>query len=224
MIQSLQKQSSRGSHLWIVVGLIILYGIYLGSLAYYPDITSPAQPVQMTQPQMTQPVQTAAMTDFQTSIEPTQFFTADALGVVRAMDLNNVYIPPKTIIMWTGTQIPVGWKECNGQYGTPDLRGRFPLAFNSADKSIANGMGKTGGEATTALSIDQIPRHNHPGGTTDGGGWGTGTKDRVAGTDSGANNSGSHTHTFTTDPTPAGNNDRHNNMPKYYVVKFLIKN
>lgn len=29
------------------------------------------------------------------------------------------------IVAWTGSNIPAGWALCNGQNGTPDLRGRF---------------------------------------------------------------------------------------------------
>jgi|688.fasta_scaffold69237_3 hypothetical protein len=219
MIPSLQNIHQK-KQIWVITGIVLLYGIYIYSYMYksIPKSTLPHLPEPS---QLSQPTIARATDSSSTVFTPTQFFTADTLGVVRTMDINNMFIPPKTIIMWTGSQIPTGWKECNGQEGTPDLRGRFPLAYNSASTSIANTVGKLGGEATVSLQLDQIPRHNHPGGTTSEGGWGTGTKDRVAGTDSGANNSGSHSHTFTT--LPAGGDQSHNNMPRYYVVKFLMK-
>ncbi len=40
-------------------------------------------------------------------------------------------IPRGTIVAWTGATPPAGWVLCNGQNGTPDLRGRFIRMFSS---------------------------------------------------------------------------------------------
>lgn len=39
-------------------------------------------------------------------------------------------IPQGTIVMWSGIvgDVPAGWYQCNGNFGTPDLRNRFILA------------------------------------------------------------------------------------------------
>ena len=38
---------------------------------------------------------------------------------------STVLIPPGTIVMWTGEQLPPGWVLCNGENNTPNLINRF---------------------------------------------------------------------------------------------------
>jgi len=82
-------------------------------------------------------------------------------------------------------RIPSGWHLCDGsiltitsnvalfsllgnRYGgdgttnfaLPDLRGRVPLHYNPNDP-LLNQTGKTGGAESVALTVDQIPSHNH---------------------------------------------------------------
>lgn len=49
------------------------------------------------------------------------------------------------IILWYGiaANVPYGWKICNGQFGTPNLRDRTPVCAGSAYN-----VGDTGGSAT----------------------------------------------------------------------------
>ncbi|MDR0873366.1 MAG: hypothetical protein LBN27_07875 [Prevotellaceae bacterium] len=70
--------------------------------------------------------------------------------------------PAGVIVMWSGspTNIPEGWKLCNGQNGTPDLRGRFIVGYNPDDGDY-NAIGKNGGAKTVTLSEGQMPAHNH---------------------------------------------------------------
>ena len=39
-------------------------------------------------------------------------------------------VPKGSIIMWSGATAPDGWALCDGQNGTPDLRGRFVRMWN----------------------------------------------------------------------------------------------
>jgi microcystin-dependent protein len=162
-----------------------------------------------------------------TNYTPDKILFSDYSGNATFQAFDKYYIPPNTIVMWFNEVIPSGWAECNGQNGTPDLRGRFPLAFNNSQGATANSIGKTGGEERVILNDPKyIPSHTHTG-TTNGGGYGTDIWYRVTGNDSGANCSNcgqgfnSHSHTFTTNPT--GGNQSHENMPPYYVLKFIIK-
>ena len=66
------------------------------------------------------------------------------------------------IVIWNGSanRIPDGWALCDGSNGTPDLRGRFVVGYNPNDGDY-NAPGRTGGEKTITLTVDQIPSHNH---------------------------------------------------------------
>lgn len=65
-------------------------------------------------------------------------------------------VPSGGIIMWSGTDIPDGWALCDGENGTPDLRGRFVLGG-----SDTHTMGETGGEEEIILTAAQLPDHKH---------------------------------------------------------------
>jgi len=66
--------------------------------------------------------------------------------------------PAGGIIMWSGAlaDIPAGWALCDGTNGTPDLKDRFVLGAAAGEDP-----GATGGNHTYALSVNQLPSHNH---------------------------------------------------------------
>lgn len=76
----------------------------------------------------------------------------------RIADSIGMTVPPGGIIMWYGDEgeIPDGWALCNGEQGTPDLRGRFVLGAGSPYPSK-----DTGGHDLIRLSEDQLPKHDH---------------------------------------------------------------
>lgn len=65
-------------------------------------------------------------------------------------------IPTGTIVMWSGEVVPNGWAICDGQNGTPDLRGRFIIGANDTYK-----LETTGGSATHTITVDELPSHTH---------------------------------------------------------------
>jgi microcystin-dependent protein len=75
------------------------------------------------------------------------------------------------ILMWSGSiaSIPDGWKLCNGQNGTPDLRSRFVVGASTTGSVLDTGLtvkefsptGTKGGAETVALDTTQIPAHDH---------------------------------------------------------------
>ena len=120
-------------------------------------------------------------------------------------------IPRGLICMWFGSSsnIPSGWVLCNGSNNTPDLRDKFVLGAGK-DYSV----GATGGEKEVALTVAQMPRHNHTiylGYEFRGGSSGT-----LSYSPEGRNSATERTNT-----TSGG--ESHNNMPPYYALCFIMK-
>ena len=67
-------------------------------------------------------------------------------------------VPAGSIIPWYGNlaNIPDGFALCDGKNGTPDLRDRFLVGAGNTYK-----LGDIGGENRHALTIDELPAHNH---------------------------------------------------------------
>lgn len=177
-------------------------------------------------------------------------------GAVTATqdDLNKTAIVgnfcfPGMIVAWSGAigSIPAGWKICNG-IGTistgapvPDLRGKFlwgsdgttpnPIGFVSGTANI----NLSGTVSNTALTVAQMPAHNHIQGygrnqTTSVTRYGfveTGISTvedgfgfqsmSLAPLTSTTGQGEPHNHTFTVNAPLA-------NMPPFYTVAYLIKN
>ena len=77
---------------------------------------------------------------------------ADSLGTASTGT-----IPIGGIILWSGTiaTIPDGYKLCNGNNGTPNLRNQFILGAHSDNASVAYPNvppNNTGGSATVAVN------------------------------------------------------------------------
>lgn len=118
------------------------------------------------------------------------------------------YIPTGGIIMWSGTDVPDGWALCNGENGTPDLRGRFVLGA-----SDTHTMGSTGGSEEVTLTVRQLPPHIHDlekVSSLSGSNFGIRT----------GNNLGTIQYIET---GSAGNGEPHPNMPPYYTLAYIMK-
>jgi microcystin-dependent protein len=100
-----------------------------------------------------------------------------------------------TIMMWPLNWAPDGWNMCDGttlqiqQYAAlysligiayggdgvktfqlPDMRGRVPVGygFNPAINTAPYTLGKVGGTEAVALTMNEMPAHNHAGGSGSG--------------------------------------------------------
>lgn len=85
-----------------------------------------------------------------------------AAGTVTASSFSgNGIVPAGGIIMWSGdvNSIPAGWALCDGTQNTPNLRGRFIVGYSDLDGDYA--MGNTGGEKRHAITLEEMPSHNH---------------------------------------------------------------
>ena len=86
----------------------------------------------------------------------------------RVTTLENA-IASGIIVIWSGllTAIPTSWQLSDGTNGTPDLRSRFILGagstydVNTFGGSATHAHTITGTTDSTALTIDQMPYHNH---------------------------------------------------------------
>ena len=56
-------------------------------------------------------------------------------------------VPVGSILMWSGSvgSIPIGYALCDGQNGTPDLRGRFVLGADDGKSDSSYSVGTRGG-------------------------------------------------------------------------------
>lgn len=139
----------------------------------------------------------------------------DALGQLLSIEpaTQGDGVPLGVIVMWSGSAetIPSGWSLCDGQNGTPDLRGRFVLG-ESDDHTI----GEIGGSEEVTLTIKQMPEHFHK--YTDN----VGTSRKYAsGTLNLFDNSNPSKDGYNTNPT--GGSEPHPNMPPYYVLAYIMK-
>lgn len=152
------------------------------------------------------------------------------------LDLASRILPPNTNPqLYSGAiaNIPTGWQLCDGTNGTPDLRGRFIVGYHPTDTDY-NAIGKTGGEKTHTLTVNEMPNHNHGGFTSHAGShthtmtFQSGGSSGGGGTDlqPGANNnetkttssSGNHNHTISGE----GGGAAHENRPPYYTLAYII--
>lgn len=95
---------------------------------------------------------------------------ADTVDGQHATDLIGDALPVGVVIAWPESDgdVPPGWKICNGQSDTPDMRGLFVI---SEGPGLARGA--TGGVASVtpagtvtiashAVTVAQMPNHRHP--------------------------------------------------------------
>lgn len=122
-------------------------------------------------------------------------------------------LPKGIICAWSGAQdaIPAGWVLCDGDNGTPDLRGRFVLG--AGDKYKVNDKG---GEETHKLTVSEMPSHTHnmpPFKTSN-------TNPYIGQYQTKEGGTGGPTYWET---GSTGGNDAHNNMPPYWALCWIMK-
>lgn len=126
-------------------------------------------------------------------------------------------LPSGCILIYKGAvdAIPNGFKLCNGENGTPDLRDKFVLG---AGNKYA--VGSTGGTEEEKLETTHLPKHKHAvpftaiGSNAYGGGSSVGGRSYDSGSQPAFSNS------LTSE---AGGDQPHNNMPPYFALAYIMK-
>jgi microcystin-dependent protein len=129
-----------------------------------------------------------------------------------------------------GTQLD-GWALCNGNNGTPNLKGRFIAGYDPLDADY-NAIGNLGGSKTVSLINTQLPPHTHllsPDIRLEGSFDGTGTARRflTLANDSLSGAIGEFP-PGNTHPSEDGTADGlvggpHENRPSYYTLAYIMK-
>lgn len=147
-------------------------------------------------------------------------------------------VPSGIIAMWSGDTAPSGWAICDGTNGTPDLRGRFVVGYDPAvadydqPGSLSEGdtlTGATGGLDSVALTIDEMPSHNHGNRVRASS---ANSKSAVGTYPAGRNFAASawrelrgttYTDVNTNEIEEAGGGASHENRPPFYVLAYIMK-
>ena len=128
-------------------------------------------------------------------------------GVIFAWDatIRDIYGTP------TGEyrSIPSGWQICNGENGTPNLKGKFLMGADSISDS-----GITGGKT----NIDISGEHMHSGTT----GVSRGPDHRIGCTGKcSGGRTAAHSHSY--DIGESGMHSHGSNLPPYYKINYICK-
>lgn len=146
--------------------------------------------------------------------------------------------PIGSIIAYGGTELPNNWLICDGAevsrtaykdlfdnigtaygegdgsttFNLPDMRGKVGVGLAPAD-TYFNTLGKTGGEKTHTLTINEMPKHNH---------------DISRRTDTGSyfnltSISSQNSQSYNVSTGDTGGNQPHNNLQPYSVINYIIK-
>tara|TARA_R110000796_G_scaffold101637_6_gene210369 strand:- start:4803 stop:5249 length:447 start_codon:yes stop_codon:yes gene_type:complete len=137
---------------------------------------------------------------------------ADSLGTASTGT-----IPIGGIILWSGSvgSIPDGWKLCDGNNSTPDLRNRFVVGTGNN-----YAVGSTGGADTVSLTTAQMPQHDHLVYGQDNDAVATGNaSDEVAN----VTNRNSSNAFFNRTTSLAGSGSAHENRPPYYALAYIMR-
>ena len=182
--------------------------------------------------------------------------------VTASQSAINTPIPSGIIVMWSGVTTPSGWNLCDGTNSTPDLRNRFVVAAGTTyplnttggtttsssagghthTEAAAGSHNHTGVVGDTALTIDQMPAHEHDlelKYTTVGGAgssrqyWTKSAVDTLLDgtvTDGTSSEGGglAHNHTIGTDGSHAHTinavgDHTHTTTPPYYALAYIMK-
>lgn len=127
-------------------------------------------------------------------------------------------------ILWSGNiaDIPTGYQLCDGTNGTPDLRKKFIVGYDSTAADY-NTIGKTGGEEKHTLTTDELPKLEGTFWTvTPTGDNGTGIISAQASGDAWIEGKSAPGWKHKIMKISFGNNQPHENRPPFYTLAYII--
>lgn len=155
--------------------------------------------------------------------------------------------PTGTVAAYAGAAAPEGWLLCDGRavsrstyaglfnvigtrYGVgdgsttfnlPDLRGRFVLGTGQGVGLTNRTLGSVGGEEAHALTLPEMPAHQHNSPTAANTSPGSYEVPPISG--GGINGFASYDYGGAAPTSSAGGNAPHNNMPPYLALNYIIR-
>jgi len=146
---------------------------------------------------------TGMVVPFAGASAPTGFLLCDGTAVSRA-----TYADLFAVVSTT-----YGVGDGSTTFNLPNLRGRVPVGFDSAQTEF-DALGETGGAKTHTLTVAQIPAHNHD--------YNGATLNTGSGFSSRYSSTGSTSATFTGTGNTGGG-EAHNNLQPYITLNYIIK-
>lgn len=124
-------------------------------------------------------------------------------------------VPSGGIMMNTndGGSIPPGFVLCDGNNGTPDLRGKYVKGASGTGDE-----GTTGGSNTITLSESEMPSHDHKIDISD-----INSDSDHSGRDNASAGGGQHQIDHSYGSGSAGGDGAHPNEPEYMELRYMMK-
>lgn len=140
-----------------------------------------------------------------TNTPATEFEVKGTIKSTKIADMYGELLPSGSIIMWYGDKetIPLSWKICDGEEGTPDLQDRFIVGAGQQYL-----RGDQGGKKEVTLTEAEMPKHQHQNLYVKGTGYPSLSRDEKD------LKNGSYT---------IGESQAHENRPPYYALYFIMK-
>ena len=134
-------------------------------------------------------------------------------------------LPIGSIILWADGTIPDGWKLCDGDNDTPDMRSRFARGATDSDDLLDSGGAET--HAHTNPNTGAIGNHTHTAANSTGPGS---AQASTATGGSGHPASGAHTHAVNLTTGSDGGHSHTvgdtvaaNNMPPHIKLYYIMR-
>ena len=134
-------------------------------------------------------------------------------------------LPIGSIILWADGTIPDGWKLCDGDNGTPDMRSRFARGATDSDDLLDPGGAET--HTHTNPNTGAIGNHTHTAANSTGANTST-AKSPEGGSSHPA--SGAHTHGISVTTGGDGGHSHTvgdtvaaNNMPPHIKLYYIMR-